>query len=569
MSLQDVKYCTPVMDIKGKKLDRIVTALRAARRAPSPPLSRNGSTSSSEVSTGCRPRASAVRVASGRPQHFSQVLAALAVSLGPLAAGLGKGYSSPAIASLQEIQESNNEFARSRERHEASAPSAPQSHVQRAQEAGLRLAHNVTAASSQSGGGGMASVAFPVSAQQASWVASLSLLGALFGGALAGVALRHGRRRVLLGCAVPFSASWLLTVFATNVEMMFATAFAGGFCCALVLLVYISEIASPEVRGSLSALLKVAGHVGMLASFVLGAWLDWRQLAMVLAVAPLLLLLAALWLPETPSFLLLSGREEEAAQALQWLRGPHADTSSELATLRENIQRTRQQSATRHESWFKNLNLRREMLRPVMITCALMFFQRFSGANAFNFYAVPIFRETLGGGLNPHGSAVVVGIVQLLAALASGLLIDSVGRVPLLAASLALMAASLAGFGTAAYYGGAELATPASAWLQLACVLLFTVAFSLGIAPIPWLLLAELFPLEDRGSGSAIATGFSYACAFIGVKTFVDFQQWLGLYGAFWLYAVISVFGLFFVLIYVPETKGCDLDEMEQKYNNA
>jgi MFS family permease len=68
-------------------------------------------------------------------------------------------------------------------------------------------------------------------------VASLSLLGALFGGALAGVALRCGRRRVLLVCAVPFSASWLLTVFATSVEMMFATAFAGGFCCALVLLV--------------------------------------------------------------------------------------------------------------------------------------------------------------------------------------------------------------------------------------------------------------------------------------------------------------------------------------------
>jgi MFS family permease len=76
-----------------------------------------------------------------------------------------------------------------------------------------------------------------VTPQQASWVASLSLLGALFGGALAGVALRCGRRRVLLVCAVPFSASWLLTVFATSVEMMFATAFAGGFCCALVLLV--------------------------------------------------------------------------------------------------------------------------------------------------------------------------------------------------------------------------------------------------------------------------------------------------------------------------------------------
>lgn len=182
-------------------------------------------------------------------------------------------------------------------------------------------------------------------------------------------------------------------------------------------------------------------------------------------------------------------------------------------------------------------------------------FQRFSGAHAFNFYAVPILRQTLGTGVNAHAGAVVVSVVQLMAALASGLLIDRVGRVPLLAASLALMAAALAGFGTAAMHGSA------SAWLQLSCVLLFTVAFSLGIAPIPWLLLAELFPMEDRGAGAAIGTGFSYACAFIGVKTFVDFQEWLGMGGAFWLYSAIAVAGLFFVLAFVPETKGRDLED--------
>lgn len=129
-----------------------------------------------------------------KPHYFSQVLAALALALGPLAAGLGKGYSSPAIASLQEKQQ----FA--------------------------IYTGNFTNI-------------LTINPQQASWVASLSLLGALFGGMFGGIAMKFGRRKVLLITSIPFSASWLVTVFAKNIEMMFATGFIGGFCCAIILMV--------------------------------------------------------------------------------------------------------------------------------------------------------------------------------------------------------------------------------------------------------------------------------------------------------------------------------------------
>lgn len=129
-----------------------------------------------------------------------QISAALAVSLGPFAAGLGKGYSSPAIASIQEKQQ--------------------------------YALHT-----------GNYSGAFLVSPQQASWVASLSLLGALFGAIFGGIAMRFGRKRVLVFTSIPFSASWFVTVFANSVEVMFATGFVGGFCCAIVLLV-------SQVKGS-------------------------------------------------------------------------------------------------------------------------------------------------------------------------------------------------------------------------------------------------------------------------------------------------------------------------------
>lgn len=130
----------------------------------------------------------------------------------------------------------------------------------------------------------------------------------------------------------------------------------------------------------------------------------------------------------------------------------------------------------------------------------------------------------------------------------SGLLIDTVGRIPLLITSSVFMSLALASFGSYVHYDEQNGAGGNSDWIPLLCVLIFTIAFSLGefhelkekhpknlqstfnefiligISPISWLLIGELFPLEYRGIGSSIATSFSYFCAFLAVKTFVDFQ---------------------------------------------
>ncbi|XP_045454879.1 facilitated trehalose transporter Tret1-like [Melitaea cinxia] len=471
-----------------------------------------------------------------KSRHLPQVIAALAVSLAPFSAGLGKGYSSPAIASLQ-------------------------------------------------GPGNATRRDFQLTDQQASWLASLSFLGALFGGMAGGAAMRHGRRRVLSLAAAPCSLSWLLTVLATSVRMMCITAFLGGFCCSILTMlsqVYISEISVPDIRGCLSAVLKIVGHLGVLFSFTIGAYLDWQQLALCISAAPLLLFCTVLYIPETPSYLVLIGKDEEAYKSLLWLRGPNSDVAQELATIRTNVLASKnfsqRQSQMSSSQLINSLDVRtmNRLLGPILVTCGLMMFQRFSGAHAFSFYAVPIFRKTFGG-MNPHGAAIAVSFVQLLASCLSGLLIDTVGRLPLLIVSSVLMSMALAGFGSYAYYEEVHRnqriqnvmfhqTVGQNDWIPLLCVLVFTIAFSLGMSPISWLLIGELFPLEYRAFGSAMATAFSYLCAFVGVKTFVDFQQALGLHGAFWLYASISVGGLCFVVCCVPETKGRDLDEMDPNY---
>lgn len=436
---------------------------------------------------------------------------------------------------------------------------------------------------------------FSVSNQEGSWIASLSLLGALFGGPLGGVAMRYGRKRILLAIAIPFSFFWLLTVFANSVVMMYVTAFGCGFCSAIVLLVshvYISEIASPEIRGGLCALAKMASHVGLLVSFSLGAYLDWRRLAMVVTAAPLTLLIAAFYVPETPSCLSLRGREDEAAESLQWLRGEETDVRQEWNTIQANVRRQKSPSVLSSTGLSSNSAVgsptgpsicktpiwrQKRLLRPVLTTCGVMLFHRMSGAHAFNFYAVPIFRASFAG-MDPHGAAVIVAFVQLLASITSGLLVDTIGRLPLLIASNLFMTLALAAFGTFIYVEGGSLVTPAASlvmgqagttnsqldWIPLVCVLIFTVAFSIGVGPIAWLLISELYPLEYRGVGGAITSSFSYACAFVSVKTFVDLESAFGLHGAFWIYAMVSLLGLAFVLVFVPETRGRGLDEMTE-----
>lgn len=89
--------------------------------------------------------------------------------------------------------------------------------------------------------------------------------------------------------------------------------------------VYISEIAHPSIRGSLCSATKVASQIGLLSAFAMGAKFDWRQLALVCAASPVMLLITAQYIPETPSFLLYTNQEEKAEKALQWLRGPDAD----------------------------------------------------------------------------------------------------------------------------------------------------------------------------------------------------------------------------------------------------
>ena len=326
-----------------------------------------------------------------------------------------------------------------------------------------------------------------------------------------------------------------------------------------LLQVYISEVACPHLRGRLSSCLKIFSHAGLLSSYLLGAWLDWRQLALVCGAAPLMLLVTVQYTPETPSYLVYCGKMEQATRSLQWLRGDAVDVTEELVTIKMNIERSREEKLTRPPC----STISSRLIKPVLLTCAVMFFTRFSGVIAFNFYAVTIFSQVFTQ-LSPHLGAVISAVVQLAASLTSGILSDKLGRRPLLILSGLIMALALFGFGAYSFYIPNEVSGVSKHidYVPLILVLMFECAFSAGVQPVSWLLLGEMFPLEFRATGTAITTAFSYLCAFAGVKTFVDLRDIFGLYGTFWTYAVITLISIVFYFLAVPEMKEEPLEEM-------
>lgn len=172
-----------------------------------------------------------------------------------------------------------------------------------------------------------------------------------------------------------------------------------------MLQVYLSEISHPAVRASLCSGAKVFQQAGLLAAYGMGAVFDWRQLAMVCAGAPLMLLITAQYVPETPSHLMYTGQEARAEKALRWLRGGcHSssgadlpiedddDVLEELAVIRINVREIRERrqqqqqqqqehaSSRSRSSWMTGCfrhKMQSKLLRPLFITCGLMLFLRY------------------------------------------------------------------------------------------------------------------------------------------------------------------------------------------------
>ena len=392
---------------------------------------------------------------------------------------------------------------------------------------------------------------------QSGWFGSLLTLGALLGGPFGGWMIeKFGRRAAMKFTSIPFLLGWLCIAFWSGPQGLFLGRFLCGFASGLVTVsvpVYIAEISTSSLRGTLGAGIQLSITIGILASYSAGLYFQWSDMAMIATIPACLAFVSLYFVPETPRWLLLNGKKLEAVAALRQLRYEHADCEDECRDIEEGLDLKEQFSW----SEFK----KPELSRPLMISVFVMIFQQFSGINAIMFYTVTIFKNA-GLGISELAT-VLVGAVQVGGTFVSCILMDRMGRRRLLIIAGLSMSVSLLVMGWC-YHKLDTGSTPADVgMISVICVVVFILGFSLGWGPIPMLIMSEIFPSRARGAASGIAVFTNWFCAFVVTKEFLFVQDVFGAAYTFWMFALFCACSVMFVWRKVPETKGKSLEDIE------
>jgi sugar porter (SP) family MFS transporter len=395
-------------------------------------------------------------------------------------------------------------------------------------------------------------------------VVSSVLLGALLGSGVSGrFADYFGRQKLLIVTAIIFIVSTLGSALAPNLSFLVTTRIMVGFAIGIASFtapLYISEISPPKFRGALVSLNQLAITIGILTSYLVDYALSeeeaWRLMLGIGVIPAVVLLIGMIFLPESPRWVFLKGDLEKAKKILQHIRGT-LDVTAELNEI---------QSTLKHELESKQWNwkiLLEKWVRPALIIgFGLAFFQQITGINTIIYYAPSIFvMAGFQGAPAAILATLVIGIINVLFTIIALLLIDKLGRRPLLLIGLTGMLFSLGILSVAFLHGSQDLGI--LKWFALFSMILYIACFAISLGPIMWLMFSEIFPLSIRGLGSSIATSFQWGLNMIIALTFLTLVQILTPGGTFLLFAFLCILGILFVYYQVPETKGVSLEEIE------
>jgi len=403
---------------------------------------------------------------------------------------------------------------------------------------------------------------FIITDDEFSWIGSLMAIGALAAGPLVGWMVDAvGRKNTILILVFPTVIGWALMIWAESVTMFCVGRFisgVGGGGYTIVVPLYTSEYAETNIRGTLGTYFQLQLNMGILFTYVVGSLVNVFWLTVACTIVPIVFGAMMLFLPESPIYHLKKGRREAAGQSLQWFRGSNYDIEPELAAMQKNIEIMESERVPILEAFSTT-----PAKRGLIIGLGVMAFQQLSGVNSVIFYTTKIFADA-GSKLNPNIETIIVGVVAVVCTYISTLVVDRMGRRPLLIFSDLFMAISTFILGLYFFLKTkTSFDVSAISWIPILAVCLFMVVFSMGYGPIPWMFLSEVFPRQISGYACSLCCMFNWLCVFLVTRFFGTINEWIGTFGSFWLFTIISVIGTAFGVFLVPETKGKTLEEVQ------
>lgn len=282
-------------------------------------------------------------------------------------------------------------------------------------------------------------------------------------------------------------------------------------------------------------------------------------LSVLCASIPVAFFIAFIFLPESPAYYMSQGKTGEATSALRYFRGIDNDIDAELKVMKEHIR-----NYARNRVTFKQLFQTRSTAKALVVSFGLMIFQQMSGIYPVLFYAEKIFK-TFAISLNPPGAAIILGFCLVSSTYFSTMLLRSFRRRVLLMASFISMALSLGSLAIYYHVKAANLQS-SSTWVPLFTLCMYVTVYAMGVGPIPWLMLREIFPSNVTRRASAITAGFHWFLAFGATKMYQNLVDLVGPGWSLWHFAVTCIVATIFVFFFVPETKGKTYEEIQKEF---
>lgn len=423
---------------------------------------------------------------------------------------------------------------------------------------------------------------FQLDTLQQGWYVGCALVGSIIGVLFAGVLSdRIGRKRTMIISAILFTVSGLGCAISADFNELVLYRIIGGVGIGVVSIIsplYISEVSVAQYRGRLVSLYQLAVTVGFLGAYLVNyqlmmwaesgtelsiAWLDkifiseeWRGMLGMEALPAALFFIIIFFIPESPRWLVLKGREDRAKNILVRI---YCSSMEAIKQLNETKSVT--SSETKSE-W--SLLLKPGILKAVIIGVCIAILGQFMGVNAVLYYGPSIFENAgLSGGDSLYYQ-VLVGLVNMLTTVLALVIIDRVGRKQLVYYGVSGMIISL--LLIAGYFIWGE-AMHISSYFLLAFFLLYIFCCAVSICAVVWVLLSEMYPTKIRGLAMSIA-GFAL---WIGTYLIGQLTPWmlqnLTPAGTFMLFAIMCIPYMLIVWKLVPETTGKTLEEIEKHWN--
>lgn len=393
-------------------------------------------------------------------------------------------------------------------------------------------------------------------------------LGAVFGGRLSDF---HGRRKNILHLAVLFFVAAIGCTLALNVTTMVVFRFLLGLAvggASVTVPTYLAEMAPMERRGSIVTRNELMIVGGQLLAFVFNAilgntWSDtthvWRYMLVIAALPAIFLFIGMLRVPESPRWLISKGKKEKALGVLRKIREDHL-AETEFKEIKAAIAK---ESETKQAS-FKDMAVP-WVRRIVFLGIGIAIVQQITGVNSIMYYGTEILKDA---GFQTKAALIANianGLISVIAVCVGIWLLGKVRRRPMLITGLIGTTTALMLIGVFSKVLEGSAALP---YIVLSLTVMFLAFMQGAIAPVTWLMLAEIFPLRLRGFGMGISVFCLWITNFIIGLTFPMLLATIGLSTTFFVFAAMGILAIAYVKKYLPETKDRTLEELELYFRN-